>query len=163
MKLLQFLDLHGGALPFTSAVLPPLEIWHITRNFHLNPDFKVAPIPGGLQTRSSSKVCRHGGAVPGDWATTQNNLGNALADLETRAPTGRRPGRKPRRAIRCYTSARAVKPFFELLRTPPKYVCVLGREHPGLAASDHVTTVATGFFCGRPRPCRIAICRSIRG
>src|SRR5712692_977656 len=84
----------------------------------LNPDFKVAPIPGGLQTRSSSKVCRHGGAVPGDWATTQNNLGNALADLETRAPTGRRPGRKPRRAIRCYTSARAVKPFFELLRTP---------------------------------------------
>src|SRR5712692_8106161 len=36
----------------------------------LNPDFKVAPIPGGLQTRSSSKVCRHGGAVPGDWAAT---------------------------------------------------------------------------------------------
>src|SRR5260370_7285894 len=81
----------------------------------LNPDFKVAPIPGGLQTRSSSKVCRHGGAVPGDWATTQNNLGNALADLETRAPTGRRPGRNPPPPL-----PRSQSPHAQtVLRTPP--------------------------------------------
>src|SRR5713101_5574307 len=134
MKLLQFLDLHGGALPFTSAVLPPLEIWHITRNFHLNPDFKVAPIPGGLQTRSSSKVCRHGGAVPGDWATTQNNLGNALADLETRAPTGRRPGRKPRRAIRCYECAGGQT----VLRTAANAAQVRGPARPRAPGSCRV-------------------------
>ena len=63
----------------------------------LNPDFKVAPhrYPGGLQTRSSSKVFRHGGAVSLRLGDDPEHLGNALADFETRAPTERRTGRKP--------------------------------------------------------------------
>jgi hypothetical protein len=35
MKLLQFLDLHGALSLSHPQYSPPLEVWHITRDFHI--------------------------------------------------------------------------------------------------------------------------------